>query len=620
VYQSLCLVTTLLMLSLSLPFAFADSEFFVSEDIGFGDTTIHDIFFLDSNNGWAIDEDTLFITTNGGESWIIQFSFYDGGLNKVYFLDSDHGFILNDDGMLFYTSSGGYTWQPKSLGLEDLNAITFQSNGVNGVIVGDGGVLFNTENGGVSWDSQDSKTTDNLNDVAVNKDTFYVVSDNGYLLDSSNGGVNWSLKPLFIGNSLNSLHFISSITGFGVIVGDGIIFTSKNLMDWDILINDSSLYFNDVFIIDDYNFWAVGDDGIIFTLTDQNLFSYEKLCDEDLNIIHIKDNQESILILGDNSKIISNFLTPKHDAEQCVSVLQTDKNGGGGSDYMYMTKPTFGLSHQTYKQIVDDGFSFNGIPYDITHNWHTEFPIQNVTLGEQNTFTAKTYATNKLMLQEFLFGIPEVGSSYKAELEVEIWYDIDGIIEEIKVIQETNVVDPNSVNVNHSMVYCQPDDYTERCDETILTMTFLEPLYYDIMAIKAVDHDRYSHTTYLNEGFDISGISLNPMLTLMILSPERFTSIVEVTQTAKYSDVWETEDGKLFEINKYGSITWINQSHERHADPGEAKNRLHSAFVDRIIQQQEIAQETLDNLYKSSETITRDDLLRLVRVDVQSDS
>jgi len=132
----------------------------------------------------------------------------------------------------------------------------------------------------------------------------------------------------------------------------------------------------------------------------------------------------------------------------------------------------------------------------------------------------------------------------------------------------------------HSKSKCQSGDTQERCDTTRLSMKFLEPLQDKIMAIKAIDFKGRVHITYLNEGFDISGNSLNPMNTMMIPSTEKHEGQIEVTQTAKYSDIWSTQDDREFEMNKSGSFAQINQSFERHIDTSVMKNRLHSGFAD----------------------------------------
>jgi len=278
----------------------------------------------------------------------------------------------------------------------------------------------------------------------------------------------------------------------------------------------------------------------------------------------------------------------------------SSSGGGGGSDQQWKTKPTFGLDHNTFRPLVDGGFSFNGVSHDITDNWWTPFAEQKVKIGTINSFTAKAYADKQLRVQEFLFGIPEVGDANKAELGIEIVYDYSGEIDRINVVQKTDIIDIDSIKVVHSKSKCQSDDTVKRCDTTRLSMIFLEPIQDKIMAIKAIDFKNRVHITYLNEGFDISGKSLNPMNTKMIPSTEKYEGLVEVTQTAKYSNIWTTQDDREFEMNKSGSFKQINQSFERHIDTGTMKNRMHSAFADYKETQANLASSMMPLYYHTS--------------------
>ncbi len=261
-------------------------------------------------------------------------------------------------------------------------------------------------------------------------------------------------------------------------------------------------------------------------------------------------------------------------------------NGGGGStdlgnggDNQWDTRPTFGISHEDRQnQVVENGFSFNSEKFTLTDNHHTDFAEQSVDIGTVNSFSATVYADKKLKIQEFLFGIPSVGEAHLAELGVEVWYDNNGEIEDVKVVQNSDVIDVDTVSVTHEKVKCIPTDAEARCDTTIVSMIFLEPLIDKVMAVKAVDYALRDQRTYLNDGFDISGDSLNPMNEKMIPSNVKNQGLLKVTQMEKYSPFWSSEDGRMFEMNSFGSFKEINQSFERFQDTGNAFTRVHSGF------------------------------------------
>jgi len=276
------------------------------------------------------------------------------------------------------------------------------------------------------------------------------------------------------------------------------------------------------------------------------------------------------------------------------------RTSGGGSADGFKTRPTFGLDHNSFRALVDGGFSFNGKSHDITDNWWTPFAEQKVKIGSTNSFTAKAYADKQLRIQEFLFGIPSIGDAHNAELGIEVVYDYSGEIDRINVVQKTDIIDIDSIKVKHSKSTCQSDDTVKRCDTTRLSMKFLEPLKDKIMAIKAIDFKGRVHITYLNEGFDISGNSLNPMNTMMIPSTEKYEGLIEVTQTAKYSSIWTAQDDREFEMNTSGSFAQINQSFERHIDTGVMKNRLHSEFYTLKQSQADLASSIMPAYYRTS--------------------
>jgi hypothetical protein len=277
------------------------------------------------------------------------------------------------------------------------------------------------------------------------------------------------------------------------------------------------------------------------------------------------------------------------------------KNTSG--DNQWDTRPTFGISHEDKKnQVVEHGFAFNMDEYMITDNHHTDFTEQEVEIGTTNSFSATVYADKKLKIQEFLFGIPNVGEGHLAELGVEVWYSKDGNIEDVKVVQKSDVIDTDTVSVLHKKVNCASTDTEAKCDNTTISMTFLEPLKDKVMAIKAIDFKNRDQTTYLNQGFDISGPSLHSMPSKMIPSPIKGEGLIKVTQNEKYSDYWTTDDGRIFETNIFGSFKQINYEFERFYDSGNPYNRLHSEFSKIIEFEQKRAEKVFNSKNLISDT------------------
>jgi hypothetical protein len=289
-----------------------------------------------------------------------------------------------------------------------------------------------------------------------------------------------------------------------------------------------------------------------------------------------------VLMLGSFGIIQESFAITANEINEKIKINES------------VSRPTFGLSHDNNKKIVDDGFSFNNQTFDITNNFHTPFAELPIEIGEVNSFGAKVYAEQGVKVQEFLFGIPQKGEAQLAELGIEVWYGLFGEIQDIKVIQKSKVIDIDSVTATHQKTKCLSSDSEENCNVTTVSMIFLEPLRDKVMAIKAIDYKNRYQITYLNDGFDILGESLNSMATTMIPSSVRNEGLIQLTQTEKYSPLWITEDGKIFERNDFGSFKQINITFERFQDTGEPKSRLHSGFGGVMAYEQKRATEIFD--------------------------
>lgn len=279
---------------------------------------------------------------------------------------------------------------------------------------------------------------------------------------------------------------------------------------------------------------------------------------------------------------------------------ETKVDSKSGESNEHLTRPTFGVSHETFESIIDEGFQFNTEQFPITDNHHTDFPEQAVKIGQVNSFSATVYADKGLKVQEFLFGIPDVGHAHLAELGVEVWYE-NGEITQVKAVQKSNVIDVDSIVAIHEKAKCQTQDIEKKCDTTNISMVFREPLADKIMAIKAIDHKNRYQITFLNEGIDVTGKSLNSMNTMMIPSNSKGEGLVEITQTAKYSPYWVTQDGRAFEKNSFGSFKQINQSFERFEDSGNPYTRMHSEFGKIVAYEQKLATKTFDSSKLESE-------------------
>jgi len=145
------------------------------------DFEITDIFFIDKNRGWAIENgsngitvlNNILSTTNGGRSWSRKrFRPDDVTLYSICFTDSITGFIGGDQNMFHYTTDAGENWLPVQRDTSIFSQYPVRKirfiNKNYGFAVGGyfdfGGVLWHCSNGGQIW-STDSAYADPFFDM-----------------------------------------------------------------------------------------------------------------------------------------------------------------------------------------------------------------------------------------------------------------------------------------------------------------------------------------------------------------------------------------------------------------------------------------------------------------------
>jgi len=146
------------------------------------DVLLNAVFFLDSQQGWAVGHDAAIIATaDGGKTWKLQS--FSPGLNKplmdVVFIDAQRGFAVGAYGLFKATVDGGVTWtdfvdpvfeerQPH------LNAITRLRDGAL-LLVGEAGLVAASEDGS-SWRAVPLEYKGSLFGVAARGDHGAVVA------------------------------------------------------------------------------------------------------------------------------------------------------------------------------------------------------------------------------------------------------------------------------------------------------------------------------------------------------------------------------------------------------------------------------------------------------------
>lgn len=187
---------------------------------------IHDLQFLSPQDGFAfMTWAQMGKTTDGGNSWSLApgagFTAWDffGG----FMLNQNTGWAVGDNQLLCKTTDGGenfsvYEWN----GYSDFTGIRIWSvqatSELNAWAVADSGVVFRTTDGGNYWSrSTIAGQEDNLTDIYfINENTGYIVGYNGKIFKTTDGGNSWIQEPQLIDNHLNAVFFVSENLGWAV--------------------------------------------------------------------------------------------------------------------------------------------------------------------------------------------------------------------------------------------------------------------------------------------------------------------------------------------------------------------------------------------------------------------
>jgi len=200
-------------------------------------SSIQSITFLDSLTGYAATNPGTSIysyilkTTNGGDNWIINYT-YNSGTNirftAIQFANDSIGYAATNFFTFFKTTNAGLNWIQLSTpdgaeGMAVINKDTVL------VVTSDGfaGGVYRTTNGGYNWQAM-GPTGGNGQPSTIymyNKDMGFCLG--GQMRKTTNGGVNWFAIP---GETYSSIMFVDSLTGWKVY--DSLKKTTNGGINW----------------------------------------------------------------------------------------------------------------------------------------------------------------------------------------------------------------------------------------------------------------------------------------------------------------------------------------------------------------------------------------------------
>ncbi|HEY5124538.1 MAG TPA: YCF48-related protein [Ignavibacteria bacterium] len=230
-------------------------------------STITSITFLDSLTGFAVTnsnsllQEYILKTTNGGDNWLINFTFNTQNSNwsfvKIASVDSNTVFAFSWTEM-FTTTNRGNNWNLINYDLYPDDIAVINKDTILAVLSNgfDGGV-YRTTNGGLNWQALGpvGGSGQPYSIYMFNKDIGFNQGSSG-MKKTTNGGVNWFVIP---GEMYSGIKFIDSLTGWKCT--DSIKKTINGGLNWisQRAPNFSNSFTNSSFsIINQDTIWLVG--------------------------------------------------------------------------------------------------------------------------------------------------------------------------------------------------------------------------------------------------------------------------------------------------------------------------------------------------------------------------
>jgi photosystem II stability/assembly factor-like uncharacterized protein len=260
------------------------------------------IKFYNKNLGWIVSGGlydhygTIYKTSDGGISWVLQ----DSSVNVTYYdleiIDSLNAFVVGERGYIKYTTDGGdiwyssttnntdtyfgisikqgkvwvvggyndypivfetnlknLIWKPRAglLTTDELTAIDFMDKNF-GYIAGYNGKLFYTSDGGDNWIPKEIFSIDFGSISIPDENSIFISGNTGELVKSTDAGETWIISNIRPGNSYYENHevkFFSATNGYSFRQNESLLKTTDGGLNWNTIFD----YADNFFFIDSLN-------------------------------------------------------------------------------------------------------------------------------------------------------------------------------------------------------------------------------------------------------------------------------------------------------------------------------------------------------------------------------
>lgn len=281
--------------------------------------TVHltDIYFTNTGFGWAVGDEVVLATSNGGTTWpLVPVNKPPRALKSVFFINNQQGWMTGGEdgtqmGEVFISQQGGaYPEIQKSLE-NSLNSVFFLDD-KTGWAAGESGLMVGTSDGGTNWTPLDINTELEIFDLYFTDSQFgWAVTDKGGVYRTTDGA-NFLPVDLDTSSPLFGVHFVDTLNGWVCgknnsifkrqASGDSVIWSSVSIPE-----ESTITTWYDIFFLDVRNGWIVGTEGKVYKSTDGGVTWTRETTNggfDQLNAIHMISPTRG-WIAGNNGLILT---------------------------------------------------------------------------------------------------------------------------------------------------------------------------------------------------------------------------------------------------------------------------------------------------------------------------
>ncbi|HQU83832.1 MAG TPA: YCF48-related protein [Pyrinomonadaceae bacterium] len=229
----------------------AENNELIEVDLGkIKNSYFNNVYFNDSQNGWAVGwKGKIIFTNDGGFSWKEQISPTNFNLTEIVFANANSGWIMGDEytdgkveSVLLKTSNQGNSWEKVDQPQDDVFVKILFLNSLNGWAITRKGELKITKDGGNIWNNIKTSNKNFVDITFVDQFHGWGLTEDAVFY-TKDGGSNW-LKQLVLPNvfpyEFSKIIFLDKNNGW-ILSKKEVLQTNNAGQSWNVLEISSKL-------------------------------------------------------------------------------------------------------------------------------------------------------------------------------------------------------------------------------------------------------------------------------------------------------------------------------------------------------------------------------------------